>query len=361
MESDEDLEAYNPDQSLEERRMIQQGIRTLEKDMHENIEAYLQPQSTRIAETLKSLEDISTNIKQTSEAAIDSKALLTLSDLTHRKLQRLTAGNLGTGIDPDEFVSKCITYMRKGAGIRDDEDDELTYTQRNRRRPAPMRAAGSDDDGSDDEDGAGGDMMNWAHLGRYACMPNVRRPALSGFLLGPLSVQKKVRKIVTRTAPLRMRDLQEVRPEVLNTDDLAKNEKQDLTAICNKILKQLKYVRDSGIAQVQEIHADDDKDDDDVERAMEKLGITMKGNVDLVRFCINPKSFGQTVENMFYVSFLIREGMVQVEYEDNGLPSLCKCPLSATSSVVGFNIIFQAHLRQLNMINRALRRQDTAQ
>lgn len=331
MKPEEDLDAYNPDQSLEERREIQQGIRSLERDMHENAEAYMQPGNEKLLDTLQRLEAYAKNIRQTNEAAIDSKALLTLSDLQHRKLQRLTAGTLGNGVDPDEFVSKCITYMRRGAGVQegdDYQDDELpTHTQRGRRGggPAQRGAVGSDDD-DDDEDGAGGDMMDWAHLGRYACVPHVRRPALPGFLLGPLSVEKKVRKFVQRTAPLRVRDLQEVRPEVLNTEDLAKNE-NDLTAICNKILKQLKRVRDSAIAELQAIDNDDDMDDDDMARAMERLGIVDSGNIDLVRFCVNPRSFGQTVENMFYVSFLIREGMVEVHYEENGLPSLCKSSL----------------------------------
>lgn len=328
MEIDDDREAYDPDQSLEERRKIQRGIRSLEKDMLENAEAYLQPNSKRVTETLEALEGFSTKIRQTNEAAIDSKALLTLTDLTNRKLQRLTAGNLGSGIDPDELVSKCINYMRRASGIADDEDEELTHTQRHRRRPAPgHRAMGSDDDGSDDEDGSGGDMMNWTHLGRYACIPSVRRPALAGFLVGPLSVQKKARKVITRTAPLRVRDLQEVRPEVLNREDFANNEKQDLTAICNKILKRLKRLQESAIKEVQAIHDDQSKDGDDLEAAMERLGLTESGNIDLVRFCINPKSFGQTVENMFYVSFLIREGAVEVTFEDNGLPSLCECSL----------------------------------
>lgn len=322
MDLENDREDYDPDQPLEERRRIQQGIRNLEKDMLENADEYLKPTSKRIAETLKALDEYSVQIRQTNEAAIDSKALLAISEIQHRKIKQLTAGNLGSGVDADELVSKCITYMRKSAGVADDEDDALTHTQRHRRMP--RGAMGSDDDASDDEDGSGGDMMNWAHLGRYACIPSVRRPALPGFLLGPLSVQKKVRKVVTRTAPLRIRDLQEVRPEVLDKDDLAKNEKQDLTAICNKILKRLQHVRNSAISQVQEIHEDQDKDGDDLEAAMETLGLTENGNIDLVRFCINPRSFGQTVENMFYVSFLIREGMVQVDYEDNGLPSLCE-------------------------------------
>lgn len=312
---------YNPDQPVAERRDIQFRVRALEKEMIANSENLLRPENMRLVDIVKQLNEVKKNIKQTSDAAIESKVFLMAADLQQRRMQRMTAGSLGSGIDPDEFVSKAITFMRRAAGIIDDDDEELTHTQRHRRRPAMNNAAGSDDD--DDDDNAGGDMMNWPHIGRYACIPNVRRPALPGFLLGPLSVQKKARKVVARTAPLRIRDMQEVRPEVLRAEDIAKNEDGDLTAICVKIHKQLKNVKKAAHQELQRI-MDEDDDEDNVRVAMERLGIAESGNIDLMRFCINPKSFGQTVENIFYVSFLIRDGHVAINIEDNGLPSLGK-------------------------------------
>lgn len=310
---------YNPDQPVAERRDIQFRVRALEKEMIANSENLLRPENMRLVDIVKQLNEVKKSIKQTSDAAIESKVFLMAADLQQRRMQRMTAGSLGSGIDPDEFISKAITFMRRSAGIVDEDDEMLTHTQRHRRRPAMNHTAGSDDD--DDEDNAGGDMMNWPHLGRYACIPNVRRPALPGFLLGPLSVQKKARKVVARTAPLRIRDMQEVRPEVLRAEDIAKNEEGDLTAICAKIHKQLKNVQKAAHQELQRI-VDEDDDEDNVSAAMERLGLAESGNIDLVRFCLNPKSFGQTVENIFYVSFLIRDGHVAVNYEENGLPSL---------------------------------------
>lgn len=352
---------YDPNQSVEERRRIQRGMREIEAGLLEDQEAYKKANSTKIADTLNSLEEYNEQIKGTGEALLDAKNLTSIIDMNLRKVTFLTAGNLGNGVDGDDLVSRCKHYMRRTAGIADEEDEVLTHTQRGRRgRPSMRRGAASDDDGSDDEDGNGGDMMNWAHLGQYACIPNLRRPALSGFLLGPLSVQKKLRKVVIRTAPLRVRDLQEVRPEVLTADDIEKNEKNDLTAICNKILKQLDRVQKSAVNRVEIIFEDDDKDDEDVAAAMEQLGLTAGGCIDLVRFCINPWSFGQTIENMFYVSFLIKEGKVKVDYEENGLPSLCELSLSMNRPQPLSNTQYQVWPIQRVKIHQGLRRHTTA-
>jgi hypothetical protein len=40
----------------------------------------------------------------------------------------------------------------------------------------------------------------------------------------------------------------------------------------------------------------------------------------MFEFVINPRSFGQTVENIFYLSFVIRNAMAKVEEDANGFP-----------------------------------------
>jgi hypothetical protein len=46
--------------------------------------------------------------------------------------------------------------------------------------------------------------------------------------------------------------------------------------------------------------------------------------VNLFRFIINPDDFAQSVENMFHLSFLIRDGECAMEIED-GEPVVCEC------------------------------------
>ncbi|RDA94773.1 hypothetical protein CP533_6748 [Ophiocordyceps camponoti-saundersi (nom. inval.)] len=311
-EMDDDI--YDPDQPLEERRTVQRSYRDLMRDLTEKGDEYLGSDSNGLHETILKADELSKKLRQTTEATIDSRLLVSTTDLSYRKALRLTQGSLSQGIDPDELVSKCISYMRNGAGIADSEAPELSSTQRQRRR-APRNSAADHDDIGDD-----GDMMNWSHLGRYACLPYLRRPALSGFLLGPLSVEKKARKISKRSAPFRPNNLTETRPEVLSVEDLAQKE-NDLTAICSKILQQLLTIQTNTQEIVAEL-IEDDMDDAEKTRIMHQHGLRSTGGLDLMRFVVNPLSFAQTVENIFYVSFLIRDGRLQIELDEDGLPSL---------------------------------------
>ncbi len=48
-----------------------------------------------------------------------------------------------------------------------------------------------------------------------------------------------------------------------------------------------------------------------------------EGPINLFRFIINPHDFGQTVENMFYLSFLIRDARCAFEQTADGEPTIC--------------------------------------
>jgi len=42
--------------------------------------------------------------------------------------------------------------------------------------------------------------------------------------------------------------------------------------------------------------------------------------INLFEFVINPTSFGQTIENIFYLSFSVRDARAKIEDDANGLP-----------------------------------------
>lgn len=240
------------------------------------------------------------SVKQTSDATLDSRFLVSAADMSMKRTTQLSLGDGSAGVDVDDFVSKCITYMRK-----------------------PQRRRIGDD--SDNEDNPGydeGDAFDWEHLGRNVCLPHSLRPSVPGFLLGPLSVQKRVRKVTQRRATQRRDPRDAVRPEELKELDPEQQQRSDLKGICEGVKKLLvKHANES--ASMVEEEATDEMPEDEIAELMRKYRIADNGGVPLFDFVVNPRSFGQTVENLFYVSFLVREGAVAVGSDGSGLPTLC--------------------------------------
>ena len=237
-------------------------------------------------------------MKNTSDATIDSRLLVSAGDISLRKTQQLNLGDASVGIDIDEFVSKCASFMRQspnsnGQQIAVEEED-------------------------DDE----GNALDWNFLGQQICFPHNARPALSGFLLGPLSVQKKVRQVSQRRARQEKIDRNNaVRPLELDQEDLDKQETANLTQMCKQIEKQLIKIRVDG-EEACEREISDEMEEKEALDVMAKHDLSDDGGVPLLNFCVNPLSFGQTVENFFYVSFLIKEGGVGLSHDSRGFPTL---------------------------------------
>jgi hypothetical protein len=255
------------------------------------------------------------NVKQTADATMDSRFLINAAELNLKKSKLRAFGDSTLGIDIDEFVSKCITFMRNGSALGDNEEREAGATQARRNR----RNRDGNDSDDDDNDG---DAMNWHVLGEQACFPNNKRPAAPGFLLGPLSVEKRVRATQRRATQRRDAPAAATRPQELQAADLEKNEASNLTNQCAAVRSILQTVSDAGEAAVQE-SMDEDMDEDAAREVFSRNNLAMNWEVPLLKFALNPHSFGQTVENLFYISFLVKNGNVKVSIdEDSGFPTL---------------------------------------
>ena len=254
-------------------------------------------------------------MKQTSDATLDSRLLVSTADLSIKRTTQLNLGDNTTGIDIDDFVSKCITFMRRAP------EDGATPSQTQRRRRV---GDDSDEEGNGREGYDEGDAFNWEYLGRQACCPYSVRPPMPGFLLGPLSVQKRVRKATQRRERLQKRDPKDaVRPEELQAKDLEQVENSNLTTICTNIRELLLRRYDDGPRMLQQ-DANEEMSEEEIRALMNKHGVADDGGVPLFHFVMNPRSFGQTVENLFYVSFLIKDGYVGVGNDSKGIPTLCE-------------------------------------
>ncbi|RAO68749.1 uncharacterized protein BHQ10_004761 [Talaromyces amestolkiae] len=313
---------YDPDQDVAERRKIRKGLRDLQREMNDCRGEFLQTDNKGILNTIQKANEYFAQVKQTSDATVDSALLVNAADLSYKKAARASDG-LAAGIDVDEFVSKCLSFMRQTPA--NGSSNGLGTQRRTQNRG---NADESDDEGVDD-------TLNWDLLGRAACFPYNTRPSLSGFLLGPLSVQKRTRQLTQRRAANQIDRTQVVRPQDLEEQDLDRQESSNLTVMCTKISKLLKEVADARTNTVdEELRAlGREPTTEEIEAAMDKHQISDIGGILLFPFAINPKSFGQSVENLFYISFLIRDGNVGVGQNRHGLvtiqPSTPYAPLEA--------------------------------
>ena len=317
---------YDPDQPIEERREVRQGLRNLQKTLIDQRQELVQPDNDGLKNLLLQSDEFSARVKQTSDATIGSRFLVGASDTLVKKVNNARSGENLQGIDIGDLISRTLAYMRAG-GPPEQRDDLLPPSGRRGRRSHISASGALNGDESDEP-------LNWEHLGRSAALPSIFRPSLPSFLLGPLSLQKRARKPIIRKAPLRHKDLQATRPEVLEKGDIERSENANLTTLCTQILARLRKVKqDTQDAAEKEYEAyEGDMTDEQQEELFERHGISGEGGISLFKFVVNPHSFGQTVENLFYASFLIRDGKVGINLDGGGMPFLGKACLLLDSS-----------------------------
>ena len=118
--------------------------------------------------------------------------------------------------------------------------------------------------------------------------------------LGPLSIEQKKRAQVKR-AKLERHKEDERKPQEIREEDMARSE--------NETTKN--------VAQVSTFRCGSSPLGASYTRCqITKLLEREEGAINMFRFIINPNDFGQSVENMFYLSFLIRDGTCAMELDE---------------------------------------------
>jgi hypothetical protein len=257
-------------------------------------------------------------VRNTSDATVDSRYLLDATDLASKKIHNDAYGSASLGIDVDEFVSRCKSFMR-GSNTSDSRSRTVTREE-------------------EDED-MDGDALDWALLGLEAAYVGNSRPAAPCFMLGPLAVEKKTRT-TQRTGRNQRQDPQvaQVIPQELQAADLQQSENSSVTKMCagiksrlEELFKQRDHKLDTLLRQNGFVDQDDLQSDVnpqwsevEIEALFTQSGLKVNYAISFFEFAINPLSFGQTVENLFYISFLVRDGYVAIESDNHGLPTIRK-------------------------------------
>ncbi|KAJ4338364.1 hypothetical protein N0V95_008062 [Ascochyta clinopodiicola] len=310
-EEDVQSQLYNPNQDPEKRRQVRYQLRDNHRQLEENRDELIKSNNSGLYDLIVRNNTTFGKVRQTADATVDSRFLVSATDLASKKLQNSLHGSGGAGIDLDQFVSKCIYFMKSG-GYRHGEED------------APAIAV------ADDEEEDTGDGLDWALFGRQACFPSNKRPPVSSFLLGPLSVQKRVRTTQRRATQKRAPVGPATRPQEVREGDITQSENSNLTHLVKGIKSKLEEHMNAGMAGVEsemdQLSEQEEWTGEDQNAACKRFRLAMTADgeaaVRLFDFAINPHDFGQTIENLFYVSFLVREGNAQIVKDQDGLPLL---------------------------------------
>lgn len=259
------------------------------------------------------------SVKQTADATMDARYLVHVSAMAKKQATNMILGDSSAGLDVDMFLSRCVYFMKNRHAYGIDEDEaELQATQ----RLTQTQRRGRDDD-EEEEDDANAYDLDWQVLGEHACFPFNARPACPSFLLGPLSVEKKVRMLTQRRGKQTQNSGPAKNVERIHKEDMAAADPNALTTQCNAIYKHLQKHVQKAKKAAEDIEADEGSmDEDRITAFCREYKVTETGAPSLFEYVVNPHSFGQTVENLFYVSFLIKEGNAGIIKDSQGLPTL---------------------------------------
>ncbi|KAJ3244363.1 nuclear protein [Chytriomyces hyalinus] len=259
-EEEETEEEEDQALTLENRRKLRREYRAVQAELNENKSEWVKQSSDALRETLSKTNRLFEQVETSQEAYLDSKVLTSVAKLSVIKVNNMRLS--GRSLDVKDFLHRV---KRK-----------LDVKQVQLGRQAVV----------DEEDEQRRDL-EWNQLAGLVSTCGFRAPSLD-FLYGPLAAEPKARKEGKRNAVRINKDASTLlKPQQLQQDDIEKQENETAKSVqtIHKILKKL-------------------------------------GSKNFFEFAINPDSFGQSVENIFYISFLVRDGSVAIDIDEDGQPML---------------------------------------
>jgi len=174
-------------------------------------------------------------------------------------------------------------------------------------------------------------QFNWAGLGFQVGVCFSSLPSNCSFLYGPLDAEytpkerkKAERKKKSLEVEEELQNLEETRPENMNQGKKKEGDGNELSAVEQHIhtithtLKQrskaeLKNAKELVGPYLTQLKQEEGIRDEKTLAKKQKIFIKEARKVDAVNCLFNPKSFTQTVENIFHFSFTIKEGKSEIK------------------------------------------------
>ncbi|XP_063163353.1 non-structural maintenance of chromosomes element 4 homolog A [Candoia aspera] len=246
------------------RRLIRQQYRELISTVQQNRELMLSTSNDKLTEALEDADKLFTGVTvpSTREAALDAQFLVLASNLGKEKANQLRSDM--TGFDPSAFAEDLLSLMGLNRLEREESEEQV----------------------------ASGFLPNnaWHKLGEEA-KKHFRRAPVFHFMLGTFTPDPPAE-----------------RPRI-------ERQRKKKSSDGNRAMPaQLKRMEESHQEATEK----------EVERILGFLQAYYAEEPDtpisFLEFVTDPNSFARTVENMFHVSFLIRDGLARIKLDQDKLP-----------------------------------------
>lgn len=260
-----DLQDEDNDPGL--RREIRSKYRDLINSVQQNREDMLSPSNNKLTEVLEEANKLFKDVRQAREAALDAQLLVVATDLGKEKATQLFAE--GTAFDPTVFAEHLLTFMGLNR-LEDGEDNQQN---------------GDAVDGYLPQDA-------WHRVAKRAESCFRTAPAfhymMGSFHAEPPPPKQRIER--QRKAP--SKEAKRIMPTQLKKMEGSHQEATEKEV--ERILGYLKsYYQDDPTSPIS-----------------------------YYEFVIDPSSFSRTVENIFHMSFLIRDGLARMHVDDEELPCI---------------------------------------
>ena len=259
---------------------LRHDYRELLSDTSKHRHEYIQPGNDGLHQTLDKVDQLwqHVNVGQCREAALDSALLRNVAQMGVEQAKILNTNLISfDSLAFGDNIAAFMTARRLGTAMVEDDDEEVAPT--GRRRPRLRQP------------------LNWSKLGCHCQKFFRRRAPTVDFMYGPMALEVKEKK--------------------------ARERRQAQKEVAERVVPQ----------QVDTAHSHEEATTKEVERISRLLGEQLNDaaaqldqpveltKISFFDFILHPSSFSQTVENIFHVSFLVKDGLVSVTIdEDDQLP-----------------------------------------
>lgn len=227
-----------------------------------------------VLQRIKDLENLfstvtGNDVKELSMFMKDSEALRTTAEFASLNADHIKFGDLSDALSVDEFTKAAMVFM----------NPDLQMVNAAELGPRSLDTQGAVNESFH--------ALDWKRLSDLFWLCGAV-PAPMAFLNGPLATQRR-----------------RVTPRSRAVDDTVSKNKTTARKVSAEDLQDDPEQSTSHMVRLVYGVLNEQSDDE---------------RVNLYKFFINPNSFSQSVENLFYTSFLVRDGKVQLGQDEEGTP-----------------------------------------